>query len=179
MIDHYQNSLLIPISVYKAFIRKFTKRKRDGRYFAIERAVRFNALCKACTYDFKAFVALVDSCLFLESSVFIHDDLEYKGFFEVTFKTQNSEANSTIIQRMAERLGCNIEHVYLNDSGDSYGIRTFAFEEDNDSDDQSISLFVREANDCFETFETAVLRFYGLSEYGAELLETYKKEDLT
>ena len=185
-----QNSIMIPQTHKKAFMRKFTHKKRlvhflgPNRFLAepIEHHVDFNRIMRmpllpqvlrrkwleknwGTTYNAHA------------SNFAIHNDCEHSGMFEIIFDTAWVPAGEKLVEEIARRLHCNVEHVFLEACQDSYGIREFIFEDGDDHDEPEL-FFMQEAEDNEDTFETIVTRFHGYSDYAEELMERYRNGEI-
>lgn len=174
-----QNSITIPKIYKKAFLRKFTK-----RYFSSEgiTAIRvdFNRILRMPTdlpevFQHKWLTESWGSVYNANKTVlFVHEDSDE---LEITFDTAWSPASQKLVEQIAKRLHCNVEHVWLECCQESYGIRKFIFD-DGENHDEPELFFIQEAEDNEDTFETIVTRFHGYSEYAEELMERYRNGEI-
>ncbi|WP_151708843.1 DUF1281 family ferredoxin-like fold protein [Acinetobacter brisouii] len=180
-----QNSIMIPLTHKKAFMRKFTTKRRmvyflgKGQFLSepIEHCLSFHRILRMPTLpEVMQRKWLEQNCGTTHNAhdahFAIHDDCEHAGMFEITFDTAWSPAGEKLIEQIAKRLHCDVEHVYLEEGQDSYGIREFKFETGEHSDEPEL-FFMQTAEDNEDTYQTIVTRFFGYSEYADELMERY------
>lgn len=188
-----RNSIMIPQTHKKAFMRKFTRKQRvrnylsqDGSKWELHPASAYMSYDRIMPMPKRLPDAQVGRWIddnwggrlsAYDVDFAIHNDCEHSGMFEIIFDTAWVPAGEKLVEEIARRLHCNVEHVFLEECQDSYGIREFIFE-DGDNHDEPELFFMQEAEDNEDTFETIVTRFHGYSDYADELMERYRNGEI-
>lgn len=186
-----QNSIIIPLAHKKAFMRKFTRKKRLVHFLGphhflaepIECHVDFNRILRmpvmpevmrrkwleknwGTTYNAQ------------ESDFTSHKEdycCELSGMFEVRFSTAWGPAGEKLLRHIANRLQCNIKHIFLEEAEGNFGAHSYLWMKPLEGGDKYLSVIKAEEEDRAGTYCEAVEAFYGESEYAEDLLDQYQE----
>lgn len=175
-----QNSIIIPQTHKKAFLRKFTKQVRHHSDEPVTVHVDFNRILRmpllpevmqrkwleknwGTTYNAH------------ESDLLVHRNGDLEGMFEIRFNTAWGPVEEKLVGQIANRLQCNLKHIFFDDESESFGAHSYLWMQPLEGGDKYLEVIKAEEEDRTDTYCEAVEVFYGASEYAEELIERYKE----
>lgn len=173
MANWCNNSIMIPKEFKMLFMRKFTKYVRT--YGERVRTLDFNKILRMPVLPEAWQRKWLEENWSTTHNAFDvefidHHDGGYAGKFEIVFVSKWSPVSEKLVEQIAKRLHCNVEHVFMDESYENYGIREFIFDDGEDHDEPEL-FFMQEAEDNEDNYETIVTRFFGCSDLANELIQ--------